>query len=206
MATDRPSAEDARRINEVVGRYAVGDAGSLVNLLHDLQQELGHLPEEALRQAAKQLGLPRAQVYGVASFYQGFHLTPRGKHTVRVCLGTACYVRGAKKVMQAIQEQLGIKKGDLVELESVRGKVRGVAVVTTRLKPLQVSDNGSKKTIHVVGITWHFGYIGFVPGGPERNGISDRSYAANQITPHVGDANTTIPEYKAFLVNLRKVK
>lgn len=105
-----------------------------------------------------------------------------------------------------LADELGIKKGDLVELESVRGKVRGVAVVTTRLKPLQVSDNGSKKTIHVVGITWHFGYIGFVPGGPERNGISDRSYAANQITPHVGDANTTIPEYKAFLVNLRKVK
>ncbi|MBN2028292.1 MAG: molybdopterin-dependent oxidoreductase [Actinobacteria bacterium] len=104
-----------------------------------------------------------------------------------------------------LADELGIKKGDLVEVESVRGKMQGVAVVTTRLKPLQISDNGSKKTVHVVGMTWHFGFIGFVPGGPERNGISDRSYAANQVTGHVGDANTTIPEYKAFLVNLRKV-
>lgn len=105
-----------------------------------------------------------------------------------------------------LAEELGIKKGDIVELESVRGKVQGVAVVTTRLKPLQIGDNGKVKAVHVVTLPWHFGYIGFVPGGPERNGISDKSYSANQITGHIGDANTTIPEYKAFLVNLRKVK
>jgi formate dehydrogenase major subunit len=104
-----------------------------------------------------------------------------------------------------LADELGIKKGDLVELESVRGKVQGIAIVTVRLKPLQISDNGSKKTVHIVGMPWHFGYIGFVPGGPQRNTLSDKNYAANQITGHVGDANTTIPEYKAFLVNLRKV-
>lgn len=112
MATDGLSAEDARRISEVVGRYAVGDAGSLVNLLHDLQQELGHLPEEALRQAAKQLGLPRAQVYGVASFYQGFHLTPRGKHTCTVCTGTACHVRGAARLLDQLRRDTGLAAGD----------------------------------------------------------------------------------------------
>jgi anaerobic selenocysteine-containing dehydrogenase len=105
-----------------------------------------------------------------------------------------------------LANELGIEKGDLVELESVRGKVQGVAIVTVRLKPLQISDNGSKKTVHIVGMPWHFGFIGFVPGGPPRNTLDDKNYAANQLTPHVGDANTTIPEYKAFLVNLRKVK
>jgi len=105
-----------------------------------------------------------------------------------------------------LADELGIKKGDLVEVESKRGKVQGVAVVTTRLKPLEIGSNGSKKKVHVVGMTWHYGFIGLFPGGPERDGMSKKNYAANQLTPHVGDANTTIPESKAFLVNLRKVK
>jgi formate dehydrogenase major subunit len=102
--------------------------------------------------------------------------------------------------------ELGIKSGDLVEVESLRGKIQGIAVVTVRLKPLLIGDNGSTKTVHVVGMTWHYGYIGLFTGGPERNGMSKKNYAANQLTGHVGDANTTIPESKAFLVNLRKVK
>ena len=105
--------------------------------------------------------------------------------------------------------KLGIKKGDVVEVSSVRGKVQGVAVVTARLQPITVGDgsNGSKD-VEVVGMVWHYGYTGMFPGGPERGEqgkIAKRSYAANQLTPHVGDANSTIPEYKAFLVNLKKV-
>lgn len=111
------------------------------------------------------------------------------------------------EISKELAEELGIKKGDLVEVESKRGKVRGVAVVTVRLRPLEISDgNGGSKKVHVVGMPWHFGYIGLFPGGPERDTLSKSNYAANQLTPHVGDANTTIPEYKAFLVNLRKVK
>jgi anaerobic selenocysteine-containing dehydrogenase len=105
-----------------------------------------------------------------------------------------------------LAKELGIKKGDKVEVSSVRGKVEGVAVVTTRLKPLEISDNGNSKKVHIVGMLWHFGYIGLFTGGPERNGMSKKNYACNQLSPHVGDANTTIPESKAFLVNLRKVK
>jgi formate dehydrogenase major subunit len=105
-----------------------------------------------------------------------------------------------------LAEELGIKSGDLVEVESKRGKVQGVAVVTVRLKPLVIGDNGSTKKVHIVGMTWHYGFIGLFTGGPERDGFSKKNYAANQLTGHVGDANTTIPESKAFLVNLRKVK
>ncbi len=110
------------------------------------------------------------------------------------------------EISKELADELGIESGDLVEVESKRGKVQGVAVVTVRLKPLEIGDNGSMKKVHVVGMTWHYGFIGLATGGPERNGISKKNYAANQITPHVGDPNTTIPEYKAFLVNLRKVK
>ncbi|MDY6794714.1 MAG: molybdopterin-dependent oxidoreductase [Actinomycetota bacterium] len=105
-----------------------------------------------------------------------------------------------------LADELGIEKGDLVELESVRGNVQGIAVVTVRLKPFELSDgNGGKKTVHFVGLPWHYGFIALFPGGPERNTLSSQSYSSNQITGHIGDANTTIPEYKAFLVNLRKV-
>ncbi len=106
-----------------------------------------------------------------------------------------------------LAEEKGIKSGDLVELESKRGKMQGVAIVTTRLKPLQIwdEDRGGFRPVHIVGTTWHYGFIGLVTGGPERNGMSKKNYAGNQLTGHVGDANTTIPESKAFLVNLRKV-
>ncbi len=110
------------------------------------------------------------------------------------------------EISESLAGKLGIKKGDLVEVSSMRGKVRGVAVVTLRMRPITVSDNGTSKELEVVGLPWHFGYTGEYPGGPERNKIPKISYAANQLTPHVGDANTTIPEYKAFLVNLKKVK
>ena len=110
------------------------------------------------------------------------------------------------EISRELAKEKGIKQGDLVEVESKRGKVQGVAVVTSRLQPLKITDNDGTRTIHIVGLPWHFGYIGLFPGGPERNCISKKNYAANQLTPHVGDANTTIPESKAFLVNLRKVK
>jgi formate dehydrogenase major subunit len=104
-----------------------------------------------------------------------------------------------------LADELGIKNGDLVELETVRGSTRGVAIVTVRLKPLQIAENGSMKTVHVVGMPWHFGFIGLTAGGPKRNALVDTNYSANQLTGHVGDANTTIPEYKAFLLNVKKV-
>ncbi len=84
-----------------------------------------------------------------------------------------------------------------------------MAVVTPRLQPINVGDgNGGTRDVHVVGMVWHFGFTGMFPGGRERGEqgkVAKRSYAANQLTPHVGDGNTTIPEYKAFLVNVRKV-
>ncbi len=88
-----------------------------------------------------------------------------------------------------LAEENGIANGDKVIVESARGKVEVVALVTKRFKPFQM--NGRK--VHQVGIPWHWGYTGLSTGA-----------SANELTPHVGDANTTIPEFKAFLVNVRK--
>ncbi len=106
-----PSADDARRVAGVLARYPQGDAGSLVNVLHDVQHELRYLPEVALRQVARHLGVSRAQVYGVASFYHGFHLEPRGEHTCTVCMGTACHVRGAPRLLETLERDAGVAAG-----------------------------------------------------------------------------------------------
>ncbi|MBN2167816.1 MAG: formate dehydrogenase, partial [Actinobacteria bacterium] len=89
----------------------------------------------------------------------------------------------------------GISNGDRVNLKSIRGEVSAVAIVTERVQTLTIDG---KKT-HVVGLPWHYGYTGYCIGGPDGD-----NYSANQLTPNVGDANTMIPEYKAFLVNIEK--
>jgi NADH-quinone oxidoreductase subunit E len=105
------SAEAAGRTAAVLARYPRRDPGDLVNILHDLQTEFRYLPEEALREAASHVGLPQAQVYGVTSFYHGFHTEPRGEHTCTVCMGTACHVRGAPRLLEQLERDTGVTAG-----------------------------------------------------------------------------------------------
>ena len=104
-------AVDPDRVEAILAGYPQGDAGSLVNVLHDLQAELRFLPEQALRQAAAHLGLTPAQVFGVTTFYEGFHTAPRGEHTCTVCMGTACHVRGARRLLEQLERDTGIAVG-----------------------------------------------------------------------------------------------
>jgi NADH-quinone oxidoreductase subunit E len=85
---------------------------SLIPILRELQQLYGYLPLPALRAVAEYLGLPPAKVLGVATFYADFHLTPQGRHQIRVCRGTACHVRGGKRILNAIKAELGIEEGE----------------------------------------------------------------------------------------------
>jgi formate dehydrogenase major subunit len=87
----------------------------------------------------------------------------------------------------------GIENGGRVIVETARGQVEGVALVTKRFKPLKIYENATEKTVHQIGMPWHWGYTGLSKGD-----------SANMLTPHVGDANTMIPEFKAFLCNVRK--
>lgn len=106
-----PEAIDAARLEAVLERHPAGQASAMVNVLHDLQAEFRYLPQLALEQAARHLGVSRARLFGVATFYEGFHLKPRGEHIVTVCMGTACHVRGAPRLLEQAERDLGVETG-----------------------------------------------------------------------------------------------
>ncbi|MEZ7884955.1 NADP-reducing hydrogenase subunit HndA [bioreactor metagenome] len=89
--------------------------GELINVLHKVQGEFGYLPEDVQREVAKNLNISVAKVYGVVTFYSFFTMTPKGRHAISVCMGTACYVRGAEKVVDQLKEELKIKVGGVTE-------------------------------------------------------------------------------------------
>ena len=99
----------ATKIQAIVDRYE-GDKGQLVSIMQDIQTEYCYLPKEALEEVVKLLNVPMSQVYGVATFFKAFSLTPRGRHLIKVCLGTACHVRGANRVVDKMELDLGIKR------------------------------------------------------------------------------------------------
>lgn len=92
-----------------------GKKGALIPVLQQAQDLYGYLPESVMAGIADGLDLPLSQVYGVATFYSQFHLKPRGKNIIRVCLGTACHVRGAAKILESIQKEINVEKGGTTE-------------------------------------------------------------------------------------------
>ena len=102
---------DTSRVAAILARYPRRDPGDLVNILHDLQAELRYLTERAMQDAASYLGLSPAQVYGVTTFYHGFRTEPRGEHTCTVCMGTACHVRGAPRLLEQLERDPGVAAG-----------------------------------------------------------------------------------------------
>lgn len=102
------------RVKEICASFN-NDPGELINVLHKTQGELGYLPEEIQCEIARNLDISVAQVYGVVTFYSFFTMTPKGRHAISVCMGTACYVRGAEKLVDELKEQLGIKVGGVTE-------------------------------------------------------------------------------------------
>ena len=99
------------RIAELTAEYK-GQEGSLIQVLHMAQGIYGYLPLEVQEVIADGLDIPLAEVSGVVTFYSFFATQPRGKHTIRVCLGTACYVRGGKKIVERLREILGVEIGE----------------------------------------------------------------------------------------------
>ena len=98
------------RIDEIVEAHGCRRE-RVIAILQDVQDEFGYLPQDALRRVSERLGIPPIQVYGVATFFKAFRLKPRGKHLVSVCLGTACYVRGAPAVLGQLKRLLGVEPG-----------------------------------------------------------------------------------------------
>lgn len=89
--------------------------GALIEILHKAQHIFGYLPRDVQLFVARKLGIPGAEVYGVVSFYSYFTTKPSGKHTISVCMGTACFVRGADKILQKFKEELGIESNETTE-------------------------------------------------------------------------------------------
>ncbi len=116
--------QSAVRVDEIVGKYR-GEEGALLNVLLDVQDEFRYLPKDVLKQVSEKMEVPLARLFGVATFYTAFSFVPRGRHTVQVCMGTTCYVRGSQRILDKIQEGLGVKPGGTTSdlrysLESVR--------------------------------------------------------------------------------------
>jgi len=100
-----------QKIKSILARHQ-SDPGMLVPILQDVQVEYNYLPREALVLVGEGLDIPLSQVYSVASFFKAFSLKPRGRHLINVCLGTACHVRGAGRVLDEVERKLGIKSGE----------------------------------------------------------------------------------------------
>ncbi|MDT8271677.1 MAG: NADH-quinone oxidoreductase subunit NuoE [Desulfomonilia bacterium] len=118
------TSEQLDQLDQIVSRYK-GKPGALIPVLEQVQDICGYLPVALQKRIADGLTLPVANVYGVVTFYSFFTMVPRGKHVIRVCLGTACYVRGGQRILGKIIEQLKIQPGECTEdrnfsLETVR--------------------------------------------------------------------------------------
>jgi NADH-quinone oxidoreductase E subunit len=113
-------------VGEILAKYPREQRhAALMPLLQDVQEECGYLPVQALESISSHLNVPLAHIHGVVSFYSQFSLTPRGKHIVRMCMGTACHIRGGQGVLDEIKTSLGVKdkettKDGVFTLEVVR--------------------------------------------------------------------------------------
>jgi len=102
--------ESQKKVNGILKKYR-HDKSMLVSVLQDVQAEYRYLPRETLEQVGHSLDIPVSQVYSVATFFKAFSLEPRGRHQINVCMGTACHVRGAVKVLEKLERALGISRG-----------------------------------------------------------------------------------------------
>lgn len=100
-----------KKVATIIDKYD-GDKGQLIPILQDIQAEFHYLRKEALTQVSDTMDVPLSQVYSIATFFKAFTLKPRGKHLVSVCLGTACHVRGAHRVLEQIERNLKISRGE----------------------------------------------------------------------------------------------
>ena len=145
------TSEELARVDSIIHRYIL-KPGSLIPVLEEIQEEIGYLPKSIQQRVAHGLKIPYSEVYGVVTFYSFFTMAPRGRHTVRCCLGTACYVRGGKGNLEKLTEALKVKPGDTTEdrrfsLETVR------CLGACGLAPVMVVDDETFRQVKPSKIT-----------------------------------------------------
>ena len=112
MSTEVEQIEE--KVESILDNYQ-REEGMLVSMLQDIQAEYNYLPREALAQVSQGLDVALSQVYSVATFFKAFSLKPRGRYIINVCLGTACHVRGAVRILEEMERELDIKPGETTE-------------------------------------------------------------------------------------------
>ena len=130
---------DTSQVDEVIDSFS-GDLSQLIGILQGIQVNFNYLPREALVRVSERLEIPTSQVFSVATFFKAFSLTPRGRHQISVCLGTACHVRGGARILGKLERDLKVEAGGTTEdlmftLESVR------CLGCCSLGPVVVIDN-----------------------------------------------------------------
>ncbi|NLJ16313.1 MAG: NAD(P)H-dependent oxidoreductase subunit E [Clostridiales bacterium] len=108
------TAEQEELLMAVIEKHK-GEAGGLMPVLHEAQEIYGYLPIEVQNKIASELNIPLEKVYGVVSFYSQFSINPKGKYKVSVCLGTACYVKGAGNLYEKLKQKLGVEDGGITD-------------------------------------------------------------------------------------------
>ncbi len=102
------------RVSAIIKKYGK-DKSQLVSILQDMQAEFNFLPRVELDQLSRKMDIPQSQIYSLATFFKAFSLKPRGKHIINVCLGTACHVRGTDLILESLERQLKINRGETTE-------------------------------------------------------------------------------------------
>ena len=102
---------DRNKVDAIIDRWNC-DPDFVIEMFQDVQDEFRHIPREALERIADRTGKPRGTLFHIATFYKAFSLEPRGEKEVQVCMGTACYVKGAPDVLAALERELGVKSGE----------------------------------------------------------------------------------------------
>lgn len=145
------SAEEKERaydqISNVIDLYK-GKKGSVIQVLHLAQEIYGYLPLELQQFISEKMDIPLSEISGVVSFYSFFSEVPRGRHTIRVCLGTACYVRGGKKIVEYLQDKLGVELGGTTDDGKFTFEIAR-CIGACGLAPAMMIDNTVYKQVNV---------------------------------------------------------
>ncbi len=136
---------DSSQIDEVLRKYP-DVKGNVIAILHGVQAAYHYLPESALRYVAKQTGVPLTRLYSIATFYHFFSLTPKGRHELNVCLGTACHVKGSRRVMDEVEQRLSVEEGGTTG--DMRFTLRAVRCIgACSLAPVMVVDKDTYSNV-----------------------------------------------------------
>jgi len=136
---------DTKKINGILENYP-DIKGNLISVLHEIQSLYNYLPEEALRYLSRKTRVPLTRLYSIATFYHFFSLTPKGRHQVHVCLGTACHVKGSQRVLDEVERRLCVKEGETTD--DMRYTVDAVRCVgACSLAPVMVVDKDTHSNV-----------------------------------------------------------